>query len=109
MALSDYLRSMTAEGINIALDSLQETTVEITTAKLAQKLNEMKWAGKGNWTDEFIESYLDNLRSNLQSSIQANIIQRRIAGLQIKNFGIAILNKSTLTGMFNRARGRGVA
>lgn len=109
MALSDYLRSMTAEGINIALDSLQETTVEITTAKLAEKLNEMKWAGKGNWTDEYIESFLDNLRSNLQSSIQANIIQRRIAGLQIKNYGIALLNKSTLTGMFNRAKGRGVS
>lgn len=108
MALSDYLRSMTAEGINIALDSLQETAVEVSTVELAKYLNSINWAGKGNWTDEFIESYLDNLRSNLQSSIQANIIQRRIAGLQIKNFGIAILNKSTLTGMFNRARGRGV-
>lgn len=93
MGLLDLSLDMISEGINIVLDSATETTMEVTTAWLAQELNKIKWAGKSNWTSKIIESYIDNLRSNLQSSITANIINRRINKLQNNNYGYYAMEK----------------
>lgn len=87
MGLTDWSLDMLGEGINIALDALAETTVEITTQSIAEYLNSVKFSGKGNWTDKIIESYIDNLKSGLQTAIVANIINRRISKLQNNNLG----------------------
>lgn len=83
--LSLGLTSMLNEGIGLVLDSLSETVVEVSTQWIASELNKMKWAGKGNWTDVIIESFLDNLRSNLQTVITTNIIHKRINSIQYAN------------------------
>lgn len=92
-SIGNYVSAMLGEGINIVLDSAKETGVEITTMYIAQELAKMKWAGKNDWTDKMIEAYIDNLRSNLQASIVANIIQRRIAKVQIDNYGYLAVEK----------------
>lgn len=93
MGLAEWSLDMTGEGINIALDALAETAVEVSTAEIAKYLNSIKFSGKGNWTDRIIESYIDNLKSNLQTAITANIIHRRISKLQNNNHGYYVKEK----------------
>lgn len=93
MALSDWSIDMLGEGINIVIDSATETTMEVSTAWLAEELNKRKWAGKNTWTDKIIESFIDNLKSNVQSAIVANIINRRINKIQQNNFGYIVAEK----------------
>lgn len=92
-SLTDYFWSILPEGINLILDSAKETGVEITTLYIANQLNKMKWAGKGDWSDDVIESFINNYRGNLQSSITANIVQRRIAKIQVDNAGYYVTEK----------------
>ena len=96
---------MLGEGINLVLDSAKETGVEVTTLYIAQELSKMKWSGKNDWTDKIIESYIDNLRSNLQASIVLNIIQRRIAKVQIDNYRYLAVEKikQRLSAYLNRS------
>ncbi len=92
-SVGNYVEALLGEGIQIVLDSAKETGVEISTMYIAEQLRKMRWAGTDTWTSRAIESYIDNLRGNLQASISANIIERRIAKMQVDNMGYLAVEK----------------
>lgn len=92
-SVGNYVEALLGEGIQIVLDSVKETGVEISTMYIAEQLRKMRWAGTDTWTSRSIEAYIDNLRGNLQASISANIIQRRIAKMQVDNMGYLAVEK----------------
>ena len=88
------------QGIGIAIDSFNETNMEITIENITKRLNELKWSGKNDWTTDYITRYIDNMRGNLNSAIVGNMMRRKIFNIQSQN--IAIINfdkiKSSLQG-----------
>ena len=80
-----FARSLDA-GIELAVETFNETNTEVSIMAIANWLNKMKWMGKSNWTTVYLESYIDNLRGNINSRVMARIMRSEVNSVQRTNY-----------------------
>jgi hypothetical protein len=73
-------------GIELAVETFNETNTEVTILAIANFLNKLKWMGKSDWTTIYLESYIDNLRGNINSRVMARIIKGEVNKIHRTNY-----------------------
>ena len=88
MSVIDFLSRGLLSGIELAVETLNETNMEVSVIAITNILNNMKWMGKSNWATIYVESYLDNLRGNTQARIMGRMMRSEIFKIQTTNYKI---------------------
>lgn len=83
--VSDIFFRGLGSGIELAIETLNETNVEVTVLAITNILNNMKWMGKSNWATYYVEAYLDNLRGNTNARIMAVVMRSEVFKIQGTN------------------------
>ena len=85
--MSIFTRGLGA-GIELAIETFNETNTEVTVMAITTQLNKMKWLGKSNWTDVYVQAYIDNLRGNLNSRIISGVMRSEVFKIHGTNYSI---------------------
>lgn len=100
MAIIDIFYRGLAGGIDLAVETLNETNKEVSIIAITKLLNELKWMGKSNWTTLYIEKYLDNLRGNSQARVMGRMMRSEVFKIQATNF--KIVKKAKINSMLDK-------
>lgn len=76
------------DGIDLAIETLNETNIEVTIVAVTKQLNKMKWLGRDDWASEYIEAYVDNLRGNINGRVIGSFMRWEIFKIQGCNYSI---------------------
>lgn len=84
--MADFLGRGLDAGIELAVETFNETNTEVTIIAIANFLNKMRWMGKSNWTTVYLEAYIDNLRGNINSKAMARIMRSEVSKIHRTNY-----------------------
>ena len=88
MPIIDIFYRGIAGGVELAVETLNETNMEVSIIAITKMLNQLKWMGKSNWTTLYVETYLDNLRGNSQARVMGRMMRSEVFKIQATNFKI---------------------